>query len=69
MVLVPLHATGYWMNLLTKLFISPSSPRAWNLIGGYTGYAAFGNVAFFGGGAYVTARVDDAERTALLPRA
>ncbi len=57
MVLVPLHATGYWMNLLTELFILSILATAWNIIGGYTGYAAFGNVAFFGGGAYVTAEL------------
>jgi branched-chain amino acid transport system permease protein len=57
MVLVPLHATGYWMNLLTQLFIFAVLASGWNLIGGYTGYAAFGNVAFFGGGAYVTAEL------------
>ncbi len=57
MILVPLHATGYWMNLLTQLFIFAILASAWNLIGGYTGYAAFGNVAFFGGGAYVTAEL------------
>ncbi|MFZ0451656.1 MAG: branched-chain amino acid ABC transporter permease [Desulfatiglandaceae bacterium] len=28
---------------------------AWNIIGGYTGYASFGNVVFFGIGAYTTA--------------
>src|SRR5437879_13131025 len=27
---------------------------AWNIIGGLTGYASFGNVAFFGLGAYTT---------------
>ena len=27
---------------------------AWNIIGGIAGYAAFGNVAFFGIGAYTT---------------
>lgn len=57
MLLVPLHATGYWMNLLTQLFIFGILATAWNIIGGYTGYAAFGNVAFFGGGAYVTAEL------------
>jgi branched-chain amino acid transport system permease protein len=55
--LVPLHATGYWMNLLTQLFIFSTLATAWNIIGGYTGYAAFGNIAFFGGGAYVTAEL------------
>ncbi len=56
-VLVPLRATGYWMNLLTQLFIYGTLASAWNIIGGYTGYAAFGNIAFFGGGAYVTAEL------------
>src|SRR5579863_1790780 len=28
--------------------------QSWNFIGGFTGYAAFGNVAFFGIGAYTT---------------
>lgn len=55
--LIPLHATGYLMNLLTQLFIFGTLATAWNIIGGYTGYAAFGNVAFFGGGAYVTAEL------------
>jgi branched-chain amino acid transport system permease protein len=32
---------------------------AWNLIGGLTGYAAFGNVAFFGLGAYTVAFLTD----------
>ena len=27
----------------------------WNIIGGYTGYVSFGNVVFFGLGAYTTA--------------
>ncbi len=55
MCLVPMRATGYWMNLLTTLFLYATMASAWNLIGGYTGYAAFGDIAFFGGGAYTTA--------------
>jgi branched-chain amino acid transport system permease protein len=35
---------------------------AWNLIGGLTGYAAFGNVAFFGLGAYTVGMLTDPER-------
>ena len=35
---------------------------AWNLIGGLTGYAAFGNVAFFGLGAYTVGVITDASR-------
>jgi branched-chain amino acid transport system permease protein len=55
--LIPLHASGYLMNVLTQLFIFGTLATAWNIIGGYTGYAAFGNVAFFGGGAYVAAEL------------
>ncbi len=68
MILVPLHATGYWMNLLTQLFIFGILASAWNIIGGYTGYAAFGNVAFFGGGAYVTAELMTKAAGASSPR-
>ena len=35
---------------------------AWNIIGGLTGYAAFGNVAFFGLGAYTVGVMTDAHR-------
>jgi branched-chain amino acid transport system permease protein len=35
---------------------------AWNLIGGLTGYAAFGNVAFFGLGAYTVGVMTDQSR-------
>jgi branched-chain amino acid transport system permease protein len=38
---------------------------AWNIIGGLTGYAAFGNVAFFGLGAYTTGMLVDAHRAHL----
>ena len=35
--------------------MAAATAQAWNLIGGYTGYGAFGNVAFFGVGGYTTA--------------
>src|SRR6185369_6636493 len=35
------------------MFVALAS--AWNLIGGFTGYACFGQVGFFGLGAYATA--------------
>lgn len=44
--------TGFQLRTLTLMFILAITAQAWNLIGGYTGYAAFGNVAFFGLGAY-----------------
>ena len=51
---VPLLADRLWFRLatITAMFIVMAT--AWNIIGGITGYAAFGNVAFFGIGAYTT---------------
>jgi len=42
-------------RLLTAVFLFVALAQAWNLIGGYTGYASFGQVAFFGLGAYTVA--------------
>jgi branched-chain amino acid transport system permease protein len=39
---------------VTTVFMFVTLAAAWNLIGGYTGYACFGQVAFFGLGAYTT---------------
>jgi branched-chain amino acid transport system permease protein len=51
---VPLLADRLWFRIatITAMFIVMAT--AWNIIGGLTGYAAFGNVAFFGIGAYTT---------------
>jgi branched-chain amino acid transport system permease protein len=40
---------------VTTVFMFVTLAVAWNLIGGYTGYACFGQVGFFGLGAYTTA--------------
>lgn len=42
-------------RLLTAVFMFVALAQAWNIIGGYTGYASFGQVVFFGLGAYATA--------------
>jgi branched-chain amino acid transport system permease protein len=42
-------------RLLTAVFMFVALAQGWNIIGGYTGYASFGQVAFFGVGAYATA--------------
>ena len=42
-------------RLLASVFMFIALAQAWNIIGGYTGYASFGQVAFFGLGAYTTA--------------
>lgn len=49
---LPLIANKLWFRLATIMAMFVVLASAWNLIGGLTGYAAFGNVAFFGLGAY-----------------
>jgi len=55
-ILFPFAApSGFLIRLFTLVFMYATLAQGWNFIGGYTGYASFGNVAFFGLGAYVTA--------------
>ncbi len=51
---VPLVASTYVIRILTGLFLFTALASAWNLIGGYAGYADFGPTAFLGIGAYAT---------------
>jgi branched-chain amino acid transport system permease protein len=51
---IPLLADRLWFRLATITAMFVVMATAWNIIGGITGYAAFGNVAFFGIGAYTT---------------
>jgi branched-chain amino acid transport system permease protein len=48
----PLLADKLWFRIATYTAMFVVMASAWNLVGGLTGYAAFGNVAFFGIGAY-----------------
>ena len=45
---------SYWLRVLTGVFMFATAAQALNIIAGYTGYPAFGNVVFFGIGAYWT---------------
>jgi branched-chain amino acid transport system permease protein len=47
------------VHLETTVAMFVALAMAWNIIGGLTGYAAFGNVAFFGLGAYTVAFMTD----------
>ncbi len=47
----------YWLRILTNIFMFAVIAQGINIIAGYTGYPAFGNVVFFGLGAYGTAVV------------
>jgi branched-chain amino acid transport system permease protein len=40
---------------VTAIFMFVALAQAWNVIGGFTGYACFGQVVFFGIGGYATA--------------
>ncbi|MFA6505491.1 MAG: branched-chain amino acid ABC transporter permease [Treponemataceae bacterium] len=52
---VPFFVTGFWVRLITSIFMFAVLASALNIIAGYTGYAAFGNMIFFGIGAYTVA--------------
>jgi branched-chain amino acid transport system permease protein len=47
----------YWLRTLTGVFLIATIAQSINIIAGFTGYAAFGQVVFFGLGAYAAAIV------------
>jgi branched-chain amino acid transport system permease protein len=55
--LVPLMGDQSALSLWTFIAMYIVLAQSWNFIGGYTGYPAFGNVAFFGIGAYTIALI------------
>jgi branched-chain amino acid transport system permease protein len=54
LLLCPFFLNAYGLRLLTNIFMFAVITQAINLIAGYTGYPSFGNVVFFGLGAYGT---------------
>ena len=52
---LPWLASGYWVRVLSGVFMFGALAQSLNVIVGFTGYADFGNVVFFGLGAYTTA--------------
>ena len=52
LVALPWIISGYWVRLLTSVFMFATTAKAIDLMMGYTGYVPFGNVVFFGLGAY-----------------
>ncbi|HEY4441884.1 MAG TPA: branched-chain amino acid ABC transporter permease [Candidatus Elarobacter sp.] len=52
LLLVPLGHNGYVEIVFRNILMYAAMAYGWNLIGGYTGYVSFGNVTFFGIGAY-----------------
>lgn len=51
----PFWLNAYWMRVLSTVFTMVVIAQGINLMAGYTGYPAFGNIVFFGIGAYSTA--------------
>jgi len=54
LAMAPAILSPFLVQFLINLFMLAALAESWNIIGGFTGYASFGNVAFFGIGAYTT---------------
>ncbi len=54
LLVLPRFQSQYELLTYTRFLVLALMAQGWNFIGGYTGYAAFGNVGFFGIGAYGT---------------
>ena len=52
LILGPVFLAGYWVRVLTGVFMMTVVTAGINLMVGFAGYPAFGNVVFFGVGAY-----------------
>jgi branched-chain amino acid transport system permease protein len=52
---LPFLVSGFWVRQFTEIFMYAILASALNIIAGYTGYTAFGNMVFFGMGAYTVA--------------
>jgi len=53
-IVAPFTLSGFWVRLLTGMFMYAALASSLNITLGYTGYADFGNVVYFGIGAYTT---------------
>lgn len=55
LILLPNILRGYWIRLFTNMFMFAILAESVNIIAGYCGYLALGNMFFFGVGAYTVA--------------
>jgi len=55
LAVLPLAVDNYILSVLIPLTMFTALGYAWNIISGYTGYLSFGQVTFFGLGAYTAA--------------
>jgi branched-chain amino acid transport system permease protein len=54
---LPLWGSAYALQLATDILTFTILAYSWNLISGFTGYLSFGQVSFYGLGAYTTALI------------
>ena len=54
-ILIPLLGTDYLVSFFFTTFVFVGMAYGWNLISGYTAYVSFGQISFFGIGAYAVA--------------
>lgn len=57
LIAAPYHVNGYYLNLLYITVLYVGLAYGWNIISGYAGYFSFGQIAFFGIGAYATGMI------------
>src|SRR5258705_9594164 len=50
----PAFLGNYWLRVLSSIYMYAVLAQGINIMAGYTGYPAFGNVVFFGIGGYAT---------------
>ncbi|MDP4023975.1 branched-chain amino acid ABC transporter permease [Methylobacterium sp. NEAU 140] len=55
LAILPFVGSEYALSFTVQLLMFTALAYSWNIIGGYAGYTHFGQVAFFGLGAYVGA--------------
>lgn len=55
LIFIPFGGNGYWVRVITSAFMFAIMAESVNIVSGYAGYAALGNVVFFGIGAYTSA--------------
>jgi len=55
LILVPLFGSEYLISFAFTTFLFVGMAYGWNLISGYTAYVSFGQISFFGIGAYAMA--------------
>ena len=64
---IPALHNGYIELTVRNILMFAAMSYGWNLLGGYTGYVSFGNVVFFGIGAYCSAVLSAGSGRCVLP--